>query len=126
MPARIQRQRIKGWRMPAGAVYVGRPGRWANPFIVVRDGQFMGEQLFRVVPGPTTAKPFAFYGGQRTRAEAAHQAVRLYRRWITGSAVRITDLVPELGGKDLACWCPLDQPCHADVLLDLANSGVSL
>ena len=28
----------------------------------------------------------------------------------------------ELRGKDLACWCPLDQPCHADVLLELANS----
>jgi hypothetical protein len=27
----------------------------------------------------------------------------------------------ELGGKNLACWCPLDQPCHADVLLELAN-----
>jgi hypothetical protein len=26
----------------------------------------------------------------------------------------------ELRGKDLACWCPLDQPCHADVLLELA------
>ncbi|HEY8881900.1 MAG TPA: DUF4326 domain-containing protein [Dermatophilaceae bacterium] len=27
----------------------------------------------------------------------------------------------DLAGKDLACWCPLDQPCHADVLLELAN-----
>lgn len=30
--------------------------------------------------------------------------------------------VAELRGKDLACWCPLDQPCHADVLLELANA----
>ena len=30
--------------------------------------------------------------------------------------------VAELRGKDLACWCPLDEPCHADVLLELANS----
>lgn len=29
--------------------------------------------------------------------------------------------VEELRGKDLACWCPLDQPCHAEVLLELAN-----
>lgn len=28
-----------------------------------------------------------------------------------------------LRGKNLACWCPLDQPCHADVLLELANGG---
>lgn len=27
----------------------------------------------------------------------------------------------ELRGKNLACWCPLNQPCHADVLLKLAN-----
>lgn len=31
--------------------------------------------------------------------------------------------VSELRGKDLACWCPLDQPCHADVLLRLANES---
>ncbi len=29
----------------------------------------------------------------------------------------------ELAGKDLACWCPLDQPCHADVLLRWANQS---
>jgi hypothetical protein len=27
----------------------------------------------------------------------------------------------ELRGKNLACWCKPDQPCHADVLLELAN-----
>jgi hypothetical protein len=32
------------------------------------------------------------------------------------------DIAP-LRGKNLACWCALDQPCHADVLLELANSG---
>jgi hypothetical protein len=30
-----------------------------------------------------------------------------------------------LRGHDLACWCPLDKPCHADVLLRLANTGSS-
>lgn len=30
--------------------------------------------------------------------------------------------VSELRGKDLACWCRLDQECHADVLLRLANT----
>ena len=28
---------------------------------------------------------------------------------------------PELRGRDLACWCPLEGPCHADVLLEIAN-----
>ena len=32
-----------------------------------------------------------------------------------------SDAIAELGGHDLTCWCPLDTPCHADVLLSLAN-----
>jgi hypothetical protein len=35
---------------------------------------------------------------------------------------RLVLLLPSLRGKNLACWCPLDQPCHADVLLELANA----
>lgn len=36
--------------------------------------------------------------------------------------VTVDDIRAELAGHDLACWCPLDgQPCHADVLLELAN-----
>jgi hypothetical protein len=49
----------------------------------------------------------------------AEDAVRLYRQWLSGAPVR--DRVSELAGCDLACWCPLDQPCHADLLLELAN-----
>ena len=33
----------------------------------------------------------------------------------------VMDRMDELRGKNLACWCPLDQPCHADVLLEIAN-----
>lgn len=33
----------------------------------------------------------------------------------------VEDVQRELRGRDLACWCPLDQPCHADVLLEIAN-----
>jgi len=34
---------------------------------------------------------------------------------------RYEKLIAPLRGKNLACWCALDQPCHADVLLELAN-----
>jgi hypothetical protein len=89
-PIRIQRKRMKGWRMPEGAVYVGRPTRYGNPYSVKVWG---------------------------TRERAVGEFRALMRRW---GAFR--DLVKmELRGKDLACWCPLDQPCHADVLLELAN-----
>jgi hypothetical protein len=50
----------------------------------------------------------------------ALEAVEAFRRWIEGGAYRRQHL-DELRGKNLACWCALDQPCHADVLLELAN-----
>lgn len=59
--------------------------------------------------------------------DRAH-AVQLFRRWFTGSVVRCSDVVSILGGRDLACWCPLTDkrgnhvPCHADVLLEIANA----
>lgn len=50
------------------------------------------------------------------------EALRLYREWITSMPELVAAVRQELAGRDLACWCPLDQPCHADLLLDLANS----
>jgi hypothetical protein len=37
-------------------------------------------------------------------------------------ALTLERMRQQLGGKNLACWCPIDQPCHADVLLELANA----
>ena len=97
MPKRIQRKRTKGWKMPEGAVYVGRPTKWGNPYTV------------------QGARAAGYYG---TDAELAAMCAAEYRAQAIGCLP-----IDELRGKDLACWCPLDQPCHADVLLELANSG---
>ena len=95
MPTRIQRKRTKGWRMPDGAVCVSRPSRWGNPYRV--------------------GAPHPDHGWPMSGAEA----VECFRRWYEQ---HMNDrLLAPLRGKDLACWCPLDQPCHADVLLELAN-----
>lgn len=60
--------------------------------------------------------PYAWAPGGRANAVNAFAKL----------ALRALDLAP-LRGKNLACWCPLDQPCHADVLLAaakaLSNSG---
>lgn len=50
-------------------------------------------------------------------------AVRRYREDLLAGrlAVTVEDVKRELAGRDLACYCPLDQPCHADVLLAVAN-----
>lgn len=97
MPKRIQRRRTKGWKMPEGAVYVGRPTKWGNPFRV--GGGFPKY--------PLTAEAAVTY----FLSHLEHGCFR----------VSIAEVIRELRGKDLACWCPLDKPCHADVLLELAN-----
>lgn len=51
------------------------------------------------------------------------EAVRRYREDLLAGRLAITveDVERQLRGRDLACYCPLDEPCHADVLLELAN-----
>jgi hypothetical protein len=92
-PIRVQLSRRKGWRMPTNTVKVCRPGKWGNPF--------------RVCDG---------------RDE--EEAVNAFEWWIReqGGKSLLADL-HELKGKNLACWCPLGEPCHADVLLELANAS---
>lgn len=106
MPRRIQLRRVKGWRMPENTVKVDRSTKWGNPFRI------------------DTSAPAIF---------PASKAVEKFRRWLTGEkvgmAMKLTaECFPdprELRGKNLACWCPLDQPCHADVLLELANAPIA-
>lgn len=99
MPERIQLRRTKGWRKPEGAIVVARPSKWGNPFRIGTNRE-LGE-----VPDAQTA-------------------VRLYRDWMRNPDRWVLPLPPdvsELRGHDLACWCP-PGPCHADVLLELANA----
>lgn len=117
MPDRIQLRRTRGWRKPPGAVVVARPTRWGNPF---------------------TATGAVEHGFAATIAEAASLCVAEYRRWLGGAGdlhdtydvgARTYDRrwiranLHWLTGRDLACWCASGQPCHADVLLRLANGG---
>lgn len=128
-PKRIQRKRTKGWRMPEGAVYVGRPSKWGNPFTVTnghRQGWLVWDDRDRLgwVDYETSG---GFMDSFQTQAEAVETSVATHSVWLR-AIVRSKDEkdpladIAELAGRDLACWCPLDQPCHADVLLEIANS----
>jgi hypothetical protein len=104
-PKRIQRKRTKGWRMPEGAIYVGRPTLWGNRYKIGTWSNILGREV-----------------------ETIEEAVRLYRD-IVWNAHHMQAYAREiLRGKDLVCWCPLVDkagtpvPCHADVLLELANA----
>ena len=114
MPERIQRKRTRGWRMPEGAVYVGRPTRWGNPFAT---GHGPGAWW---VDAPDGERWF------ETHAQARRAAVDEYYYALTNGTLDDPWLIRDthlIAGRDLACWCPLDQPCHADVLLEIANRG---
>jgi hypothetical protein len=97
-PKRIQRSRAKGWWMPEGAVYVGRPTMWGNRWQVGAHSNLLGRSV-----------------------ETVAEAVDVYRRLQWPDPHHHAWIRENLRGKDLACWCPLDAPCHADVLLEIAN-----
>ena len=121
-PSRIQRSRKKGWRMPEGAVYVGRPSRWGNWFRV-GDTYMILPGLGWPIPTWRTPGPVGDTQARVERCPDALTAIEWYRAWIMQPGVGMPRLTnpADLRGKDLVCWCPLDQPCHADVLLELAN-----
>lgn len=98
-PRRIRLRRARGWRKPDGVVVVARPSKWGNPF--------------RLDPA---------------RGHDRAWSVARFRELMAGdgpagiSYPSREEIRAELAGRDLACWCPLDGPCHADVLLEIANA----
>ena len=105
-PERIQLSRKRGFRMPSDSVKVDRATRWGNPFHTHGDGYPMDKAL----------------AVELFRKQLKDNGAFIAR--ITGQGSMMTtveDIQRELKGKNLACWCPLDQPCHADVLLEIAN-----
>lgn len=100
---RIVRRRVRGWRMPQNTVSVTRPGPWGNPF-KVKDG--MPAQAVADFRLELRYESMAIELGLPIRSK--------HMRWIAENINR-------LKGKNLACYCKAGQPCHADVLLSIAN-----
>jgi len=114
MPKRIQRKRTKGWKMPENTIYIGRPGKFGNPF---------------------TAKGCRDAGYSGTDREINERCVKAFRAWLCSKHWRenwdgeeserrrqaILDSLHELRDKNVADWCKEGDPCHGDVLLELAN-----
>jgi len=101
-PARLQLSRRAGFRLQEHslavnglpAISVARPGKWGNPFPAAEFGQA--------------------------------EAVRRFREYLEGfmDQLSVRVALAELSGKNLACWCRPGEPCHADVLLELANGPI--
>jgi hypothetical protein len=93
--------------MPRNVVYVGRPTIYGNPFPIYVAGREYAVEMFR--------KWWEGRGWINGRQFYPDQMALLM------GAMFQTEPHP-LKGKSLACWCPLNEPCHADVLLEIANT----
>lgn len=111
-PRRVQLSREAGWRMPPNTVKVDRTTKWGNHFVVL----------------PGRSGYDAIMAGSPIHCLTAHEAVARFRLAIelkdmgsvVWAAIALNDM-EELRGKNLACWCKVGDPCHADVLLEEAN-----
>ena len=116
-PKRIQLRRTKGWRKPEGAIVVARPSKWGNPY---RADDYPRAVWIDDDPHPTPTHPV----DRRRWAVVDFTSLVKYQVGTRSTMYpSLAEIRAELAGRDLACWCPLDQPCHADVLLDLANEA---
>ncbi|MDJ0403933.1 DUF4326 domain-containing protein [Rhodococcus erythropolis] len=141
-PTRIQRRRVKGWKMPAGAVYVGRGSRYGNPYKLgetqVRTPAIDGTDFEREGrSGKPSGSLAAFHHQDRSitwhqvEDATAAQVVELFRRELLRSgkipgypgSPTIAEVRRDLAGKTLACWCSESEPCHADVLLEVCSDA---
>lgn len=98
-PIRVQLSRAKGWRMPPNTVKVDRTTMFGNRWKVGTHSNSLGRPVATV-----------------------SEAVEVYRAIAWVEPHMIAWVRERLRGKNLACWCRLDQPCHADVLLEIANA----
>jgi len=102
--------------MPAGVVYVGRPSVFGNPFHLWIDCDAV--QMFRWwltgVEGRAELRDRLAWKKQPAVADAKIDKLMEQR-------TRLLNAIHTIRSRDLACWCPLDKPCHADVLLEIAN-----
>lgn len=88
MPRTLNKYKVG---IPPGAVYIGRPSKWGNPFVIGRDG-------------------------------SRDEVIAKYRAWLDTHPELVAAARRELAGKDLVCFCS-PQPCHGDVLIEVANQG---
>jgi len=116
MPIRIQRKRVKGWKMPENTVCVTRGTEYGNPFKV---GGY-----FRIAPTGSLA---GFSWVQSYEASQGfiqvrdnEHAVEMYKEYLSKFPIS-KEKLEKIRGKNLACFCKEGQICHADVLIELAN-----
>jgi hypothetical protein len=108
--------------MPDNAKYVGRPTKWGNPFRLTVDGYIQCYSTNRTILDPWIM--WSYSSGFELK-----DILDLYCQWLKGELKNIAPYLPnppsieELKGKDLACFCSLDLPCHVDVIIEKINEN---
>lgn len=116
MPKRIQLSRRRDWRLPPGAVKVDRTTRFGNPYRIHERVNLKQMKRWGWNFSPS---------GRKCVCHSSAEAVARFHHALLWDEAIHDFLRKELGGRDLACWCSPDQPCHADVLMEIANSDPS-
>lgn len=127
-PRRIQRRRTPGWRLPHNARIVDRTTRWGNPFTVRKNGTKW--QVIDINDRFASLREQPWYSTDAWGARVFAASLYALHTGPLGlyefSDETLAEIRRVLGGRDLACWCPLPEPgdtdhCHAAVLLRIAN-----
>lgn len=134
-PKRIQRKRMKGWRMPPDTIYVGRGSHWGNPYRIGQKGYLAWDSITDaellafdfsdkeivcddgvVIKNahPLPPNRIIYFDAPLTREDV----ILLYIKHVKEKEISLEPL----RGRDLCCWCAPDALCHADWLLEAANS----
>ncbi len=103
---RVQRKRTKGYKLPDNCKYVGRPTKWGNPFRVSE--KLTAKEAVKRYKECVLNNVMAYYYFDEVEASVNFKHFQY-----------ISQNIEELRGKDLACFCPLSSPCHADALIEL-------
>jgi hypothetical protein len=131
-PKRIQRKRTKGWKKPPNTVNITRPGKWGNPFKLMGDMIYCDASHRRTLLSKYVLANDRYYP---IKDKALFDIIRFYKQWINrrlpahfydGHGIvipppSIEEIQRELRGKNLMCFCKESDPCHGDILLEIAN-----
>jgi hypothetical protein len=119
MPIRVQRKQAKGYKMPINTKSVTRPHKFGNPYKIgmnnvwdIKDRE-TGKSL----------KDILIAKNGENKYHTVEDTLLAFCEKIKASAAMQRVIKRELFGKNLACFCPISSPCHADILLEVANKS---
>ena len=124
LPERIQRKRTKGWKQPESTCYCGRGSKWGNPYIVGKYLNSYGLAMLAIIMNKADDYNYSDYRKKYKELEnkgkiTLEESLYYYELWLDWQIKSYNLHLKELLKYDyLSCWCPLDQKCHVDILIE--------